>query len=481
MSTRLVNFLIVILLVSLFTPESQAQQNLEKLLKSPILKNASVSMLVVDVTTGDTLFKNDPYRSLTPASTLKLFSTSTALELLGKDFTFKTEIGYSGTIDSNGTLNGDIYIIGHGDPCLGAERFGDFYYKPDTFLNIWVKSIQDAGIKKVNGRIIGDPSEFCFPFQQGTWHYGDVGNYYGAPVSGLSIYENTYNLFFATGFFDGDSTRLLGQEPVIPGMKFINRVISKSTGGDQAYIFGGAESNNRIIKGSLPTKQNKFKIKGAIPNPPLFAAQELQQHLIGKGITVSGDAVVISEGSRNPIIKPLFISNSPVLKRICDATNLWSLNLYAETLAVQCGLTLKSKPDNSYESIKNFWKMKGMNTEGLYIVDGSGLSGFNAVNAAQLVFLLQYMKTKSSLSEEFESTLPVAGNSGTLTKYCMYGSAKNRIHAKGGSMTRVRSMAGYAETKTGKQLAFAIIINNYDEKGEIKALMEEILNAIAEM
>ncbi len=461
---------------------STAQSDFEVWLKQPVLHNASVSILGIDASTGDTLFEKDAERSLTPASVMKLFSTATALEMLGRDFKFKTEIAYSGSIDSQGNLHGDIYIVGYGDPCLGAERFAELYLKPVHFIDTWAKAIKDAGIKKVNGAIVGDPSAFCFPFQYGSWLYEDVGNYYAAPLSGLSIFENLYKLHFVTGFFDGDSTRLLGSEPEISGMTFTNKVVSATKGGDQSYIFGGAECNHKIIKGSLPVKQSKFTIKGSIPNPPLYAAERLCDALTKANISVGKPPRALDEQEQRPPLKTIYTTWSPPLKRICDATNLWSLNLYADHLAIQCAVNQNKTAIEAGVVLLDFWKTKGMNTRGLKIVDGSGLSVFNTVNAGHLVYLLHYMKKKSALAEVFETTLPVAGKSGTLSRYCVYGSGKERIKAKGGSMTGVRSMAGYANTKSNKQIIFAVIINNYDESnGEIRKTLEDLLNMIAEM
>lgn len=459
---------------------ANAQTEIDNWLKNPILKNASVGLLVVDTRSGDTLFAQNAELSLTPASCMKLFSTSTALEILGKDFTFKTEIACTGILDSSGTLHGNIYIIGYGDPCLGSERFADHYLKPINFMDEWVKAIKNSGIKKVDGFIAGDPSAFCFPFQPGSWLYEDVGNYYGAPISGLSIYENYYKLHLATGFSDGDSTKLLGMEPQIPGYTFLNRVVSATRGGDQSFIIGGSGCSNKLIIGSLPVKKTRFTIKGSVDNPPLWAAQLFTDALEKNGIMVNGDARVVSEGEYRPPVKLLYTTQSPPLKRICDATNLWSLNLYAEHLAIAAAMQLKAENGKWYSKIVDFWKSKGMDTDGLNIIDGSGLSVFNTITASQLVYLLNYMQTNSKTESLLFSTLPVTANSGTLSRYCQYGTGKGKIHAKGGSMTGVRSMAGYARPDSGKEIVFAVIINHYDDsKGDIRKHVEDLLNIIA--
>lgn len=463
-----------------FSAAAFSQQSFDNWLKNPLLKNASVGLLVIDARTGDTLFQHNPRLSLTPASCMKLFSTATALEVLGKDYSFSTEIACSGVPDSAGTLHGNVYIIGYGDPCLGSDRFADYYLKPLNFIGEWVKAIKNAGIKKIDGCVIGDPSQFCYPFQPGSWLYEDVGNYYGAPVSGLSIYENMYKLHFGTGISDGDSTLLLGMEPQIPGYTFINKVISATKGGDQSFIIGGSGCSSKTIIGSLPVKQTRFTIKGSVDNPPLWAAQLLSEALAKNGVTVTQTARSLPEGEYRPPVKVLYTTKSPPLKRICDATNLWSLNLYAEHLAIASAQQLQATPTTWFPKIVEFWKNKGMDTDGLQMMDGSGLSVFNTVTVSQLVYLLRYMHYNAKTQGTLMTTLPVAGNSGTLTRYCQYGTGKGKIHAKGGSMKGVRAMAGYARPDSGKEIVFAVIINHYDDsKGDIKKHVEDLLNIIA--
>ncbi|HPG73981.1 MAG TPA: D-alanyl-D-alanine carboxypeptidase, partial [Bacteroidales bacterium] len=237
-----------------------------------------------------------------------------------------------------------------------------------------------------------------------------------------------------------------------------------------------------VLSETPPVKQSKFTIKGSIPNPPLYAAELLCDALTKANISVGKPPRALDEQEQRPPLKTIYTTWSPPLKRICDATNLWSLNLYADHLAIQCAVNQNKTATEAGVVLQDFWKTKGMNTRGLKIVDGSGLSVFNTVNAGHLVYLLHYMKKKSALAEVFETTLPVAGKSGTLSRYCVYGSGKDRIKAKGGSMTGVRSMAGYANTKSNKQIIFAVIINNYDESnGEIRKTLEDLLNMIAEM
>lgn len=466
----------LIALVSLVCLTHSIAQNPEfvnKFLNTDCFENASFTLYAIDLETNETLMSYDIKRSLAPASVQKLFSTAATLELYNKEYRFKTELAYSGKIDNNGVLNGDIYIIGYGDPTLGSSRFQNHY---SNYLTNWVNAIKSAGIKEINGNIIGDPSEFCYPEINDKWLWEDIANHYASPACGLCINDNIYSLYFKTGNTEGAPTTLLRMEPEIEGYSFTNYVTSSSTGGDQAYIFGGPESTNRIIKGTLPWNNQSFRIKGIIADPPLFAAKILKQEFEKAGINVDGVAQTKPTASVRPAVKILNTLYSPVLKDIVTLTNMWSVNLYAEHLGVLCSLFLKNEINQAELALEEFWKNKGMDINGLILEDACGLSHFNTINSEQLVFLLKYMYRSKSF-EDFKSSLPVIGESGTMQWYCRRGSAKSKIWAKGGSMKRVRSFAGYANTKSGKTIAFAIIINNYTcNDYSIKLNLESFFN-----
>jgi len=440
-------------------------------------ENASFSIYAIDLETNDTLISYDIGRSLAPASVQKLFATAAAIELYKHEYRFKTELTYSGTITTNGILDGDIYIIGYGDPTLGSSRFQNHY---SNYLEHWVEKMKSLGIKQINGNIIGDPSEFCYPEINDKWLWEDIANHYASPACGLCINDNIYSLYFKTGNTEGAPTELLRMEPAIEGYSFTNYVTSSAKGGDQAYIFGGPESNNRIIKGTLPWNNKSFKIKGIVANPPLFAAQLLKKEIENAGIKISGKAKSKAKDDKRPNVTVINTLYSPQLKDIIILTNMWSVNLYAEHLGALCSRFRKNNLNDAPNALKEFWISKGMNSKGLVLEDACGLSHFNTINSSHLVFILKYMYNSDNF-EVFKSSLPVVGISGTLQWYCRRSSAKSNIWAKGGSMKRVRSFAGYASSNSGKNIAFAIIVNNYDCNDYIiKDSFESFFNTMIE-
>ncbi len=451
------------------------------------MKHASIGFIAIDAATGKTLVSKNPDLSLTPASTMKLVTTATAMELFGPKHRFKTTIEYHGTIDKEKKiLSGDIYITGGGDPTLGSTHFKSSY---GDFINEWVFAIKQLGIDSINGRIIGDGSYFNDNTIPGSWIWSDIGNYYGSGPWGLSIMDNTYELNLKSGPNDGDPTEVISTEPEMKDIIFDNQIKASNVNRDNGYIYGAPYSNHRILGGTIPKNRSKFTIKGSIPNPPLFAAQLLNEKLIASGLKVSKAPTCIydmkSDDAVTKISKTtIFTTNSPMLKDIIKRTNMKSVNLYAEHLLIHAGLKLGSNDDteSASEFIDNFWRNKGINVGGMFINDGSGLSRKDAVTVRQLAKIALYMNKKSAYKTEFCASLPVAGKSGTLSSMCRSGSGNGRVHAKSGSMSRVKSYAGYIDTQSGKTIGFAVILNNYTgSNSAARRKIETILNAIAAM
>lgn len=445
------------------------------------LKNASIGFFAYDLDSGTIIAELNGNKSLVPASTLKLVTTASAIELLGAKKQFNTTIQYSGIIDSNGILEGNIYIIGSGDPCLGAKRYKAHY---GDFINKWALAIQKLGIDSINGSIIGDASIFNYKSVPDTWIWGDLGNYFGATASGLSIYENKYEITLKSGN-PGEITEVIKIKPSIPDLKFENLVLSKNTRKDEAYIYGAPHQYNRIIRGAIPANRSQFVIKGSIPDPTFLAAYKLDTALsvLGIGISTNPSTVKLSSTKRPKQLTSVTTTKSPQLSSIIKKTNMHSINLYAEHFINLIALTKDSlgSTQKGTEEIISFWKSKGMDVNGFFMEDGSGLSRFNGITAKQLVYILQYMNRSKNITY-FKSSLPVAGKSGTLRSLGKNTVATNNINAKSGYMTRVRSYSGYVKTKNNKNIAFALIVNNYNCTAyQMKKKMELIMVKLAEI
>jgi len=458
---------------------------IQKLIKDEDLKNASVSFYAYDLDSNKIISGISSSRSLVPASTMKLVTTATALEMMGSGKRFSTTIKYSGEIDTNCVLQGNIYIVGGGDPALGSARYKRHY---GDFLDKWATAILNLGIDSINGQVIGDASIFSEQMIPPTWIWGDLGNYYGAGPCGLSIYENRCTLTLQSGK-KGDSTYISCVKPYVPNLAFDNYVKGMITSKDQSYIYGAPYQEGRIIKGGIPVNQDEFFVDGSIPDPTYLAAFELDMKLREIGVKLANPSTTLRKLKAKDIeFKKekrhiVTTTRSPSLASLISATNMHSINLYAEHLMNQIGVYKYRHGDTGSGTVATyqFWKEKGLDVEGLYVNDGSGLSRFNAITAKQLVGILQLM-FESKNYKIFLKSLPVAGKSGTLTNVGRGTAASGRVMAKSGTMTRVKSYAGYVKTKSKKNIAFAIIANNYNcSAREMRKKMEKVMIKLAEI
>jgi len=444
-------------------------------------KTASIAFLAIDINSGETLAELNSFTSLKPASTQKLLTTAAALEILGSDYRFETRIEYSGTIDSlSKTLHGDIYITGSGDPSLGSEHFEQT--KRHQFLNQWVKAIKETGIKRIDGRIIADagilPNDNIPP----SWSWINIGNYFGAAPNGLTIFDNLYRIHFTTAAI-GSSTQITKTDPYIPGLSFENYSKAAHIWYDKSNIFGAPYTYHRVVKGELPANKKNFKVKGAIPDPAFLAAYILDSLLTNEDISISGEPTTNrSTSTDNNTSKTLIHTTfSPTLNDIVYQTNQKSINLFAEHLLLETALNRGIPPETeiALDSLISFWANKGMDTQGLILYDGSGLSQYNAINAQQMVFLLKYMKTQSTEFHSFERSLSIAGKTGTLEFMFKNTPSQGLLIAKSGTIDNVKAYAGYTKTKLGRDIAFYIMINNYTGKTSLTTKrIETLLNAI---
>jgi len=445
------------------------------------LRNSLIGFFAVDTKTQKSVIEVNADYSLATASIMKVITTATAVLTLGENFTYSTKIEYDGELNkANGTLNGNIYIKGGGDPTLGSPRFHD-----SKFLKNWCDAISNMGIKQINGAIVGDAQVFEDATTPPGWSWADIGNYYGAGACGLSVYDNSYYVHFRSEEA-GKLTTIFNIAPPIPGLVFQNFVLGSDINEDRAYIYGAPYSNDRVIRGTIPKNSSDFKIRGSIPDPALLVAQQLTDELTKKEIKIKDNPTTVRtlliEGKYEAKSRQVITQTvSPELKSIVNLTNMHSINLYAEHLIKTIGWV--QKKDGSLRqgivSTTEFWKKKGMDTNGFLISDGSGLSKGNTVTARQFVFVLNAMLQDEKNFESFNQSLPVAGVSGTMKSFGNNTIMEKKLRAKSGTIDGVRSYAGYVETQSGKTVAFAVMVNNYTcSSSSVKNKIEKVLEVL---
>ena len=437
------------------------------LLQAPYMRGVSFSLVVKDVQEGRTVYSYDTDRLQSPASVLKTVATATALEILGEDYRYPTTLEYDGILE-NGTLEGNLYIKGSGDPSLGSSHFAPGQNK---FLSTWIAALQKAGIKHITGSVISDESIFDTEGVSIKWLREDMGNYYAPGSYGISIFDNMYKLSLQTGAA-GTRPVLKGTEPDIPFIRFKNYLKAAPVSSDSAYIIGAPLDDVRYLYGVLPANREAYVLKGDIPDPALYLARYLTDQLQQKGIRVDGSPscyrIEVEEnrwkkGERKEIVT----TYSPTLREIASICNHVSHNLYADALVKTVGLQYKPRRNEMISSfgrgvqvVKEYWEKKGLDVFPLRMNDGSGLAPADKVSAGFMGELLVYMATESAVSDAFIASLPQAGIEGSVRNFLKGSKLQGKAHLKSGGITGVRSYAGYI-TKDGKTYAVAVFSNNY--------------------
>ena len=463
----------ILLSMCMYTAEGQTRDNVTEAMKNVLgsddFKGASVSMLAV-TGDGDTLLCHDSGRLLIPASNMKLVSTALAMHSLGPDYRYGTGIGYSGTIE-DGTLRGDLYIIGGGDPTIGSAN--PIATPLDTLFGEWMEMISDTGISHIEGNIVGDGRFFSGMDGHPTWEVCDAGTYYGTGTSGLSFYENVQDFNVSAGEKPGDPVNIEPGYPETPWMEFIYSCTTGKPGtGNSLYFYPDSFYPCGEMRGTFAVDRQPRTEHAANRFPEYTLAWYFWRFLADNGIEseegpadtgpVFGICVMPQDSLK--IIGRTF---SAPLSDIIAETNRKSNNLYAETLMKTLGKEYCGSGcyDSSYVAVRGLLEETGVTGHKTIIRDGSGLSRENLLSADFLCDLLMKM-TLSPSFEDFFNSLPRPGGIGTL-EYEMQSvpfSIKDRIRMKSGSMGGVRCLSGYIIPETGARedmIIFSLLVNGY--------------------
>ncbi|WP_317166275.1 D-alanyl-D-alanine carboxypeptidase/D-alanyl-D-alanine endopeptidase [Spirosoma agri] len=455
--------------------------SVEAFQSGPAARFGTVALSVRRASDGLELIGFNAHQSLPSASTLKLITTATALSVLGSNYTYTTTLEYDGTIKDS-VLTGNVYIRGSGDPSLGSWRFPN-YFDLNALLTYWSTAVKAAGIRRIEGAVVGDASLYDDLTTPDTWPFGDLGNYYGASLSALTINENLYRVFFKTGKSVNVPASVLRTDPVLPYLTFRNMVVTDAPNtGDHVNIYGTPFMNQQWLTGKVPIGEpaNEFSVKGSMPDPAFFTAFALQEKLKQDKIVVTGSPLSVGGGLPNTVSalgKRTLLNQhrSPTLVELVQQTNFQSINLYAEALLRTTALALNKtvrSTSSSIDAITTFWKSKGVTLDGFRIRDGSGLSAVGALTADNMTGILSAMSRDKAFPQFYE-TIPIVGQTGTVRSLARGTVAAGKIRAKSGSIEGVRAYAGYFRTADGELLSFCVLVNKFTP-GQNRAVTAEL-------
>jgi D-alanyl-D-alanine carboxypeptidase/D-alanyl-D-alanine-endopeptidase (penicillin-binding protein 4) len=483
------------LALSMAVPLSAASlaQEIERLLDAaPVARSAFWGIEIVDLASGKTLYSRNNNRLFVPASNAKLFTTALALDRLGPDFRFQTRLLSEAAPDAEGRVYGAVRLLGGGDPNLSARavpyRIGPTTGNPLAPLEDLADQAVAHGLKHIEGGIIADDSWYVWePFPDG-WALDDTQYEYGAPVSALTINDNTFTVTVRPGARAGD----LAELTLVPPLEYYeidNRVRTAPAGAERkVHLDRGPGSHQLRLWGTLPVRAPGEVLMLAMSDPPAYAAEALLRALQDRGVIVEGGVAV---EHRFPNEEPLAATpagfelarrdSAPLIEDLRITAKV-SQNLHAELALRAVGRARRQAGSRQagLEELKAFLGEIGIAPEAVSLSDGSGLDRSDLVTPAAVIKLLRHMYA-SPARDSWLSLLPVGGQDGSLSARFSEGPATGHIHAKTGTLNHVTTLSGYAERRDGSWVAFSILVNNYNgQAAEVRGVMDRICTLIVE-
>ncbi|MDR2204844.1 MAG: D-alanyl-D-alanine carboxypeptidase/D-alanyl-D-alanine-endopeptidase [Flavobacteriaceae bacterium] len=432
----------------ILSPQEKIDAGIYSMISDPVLKNAKWGFMVYDPKTDKIISAYNECSPLIPASTTKLLTTETALNLLGENFMWTTQLEYSGEIDENGILNGNLYIVGSGDPSLGSGKAGAYSYY--TLVSDFISALKSKGIKKVNGNIVIQTAFFKDNKRK-------------------ILPKNIVWMDFGTYYLPTGTTENIDDSKEKSAME--QNSFSKT----KNYFYVSTDEVLRTDEFS----GEKFTTK--LPDAPAYLANTMRTSMIKRGIGVSGKVVTKMQDLEPENREVLSTYKSPPLSEIVFYTNQHSDNDLAEATLKMVGFqkygdqTLESGKKVVMEHLENI----SFDTDGFNYADGSGLSRNHSVSPYSQVKFLSSLMDEPYFKTYFDS-LPIGGQTGTL-KRMFLGNGNGHIFAKTGTLNKVKTLAGFLKTSTGKTLIFSVLINNYaGSNDQVKARIERLLEPVLE-
>lgn len=480
---------------------AELQARIEAVLDKPELAQAIVGIKVASLDTGRVLFESNANKLLRPASNMKLYTVAAAIDRLTPGYRFITSVYARARPDSAGIVRGDLTIYGRGDPSIAARFNNGNYFKGIDDL---AARIVAAGVKRVEGDLVGDESYFTGPQYGSGWNWDDLTWWYGAEVSALTANDNALDLFVKPGMQVG-ALALITTGPPNPLLKIINKVTTAPKGTKRDLsIYRALASDELEISGSIALDDPGYTGGVGISRPALLFVYLLRASLAQRGVIIGGTTRTLAAShfggvSIDPVQTnslnhrtsipggpPVEIAQmqSPPFSMIAALTLKPSQNLYTELIlrtlgkvvtptpaSVNAGSTTgattipsidagRTSEEAGIEVVRAFLNEAGVMASPLALNDGSGLSRNDMITAEGSLQLLTYMH-RHRYATAFRDALPIAGVDGTLRNRMKGTVAENNLRAKTGTLSSASSLSGYVTTAAGEELVFSIMVNNY--------------------
>lgn len=442
------------------------------------MRHALVGVCVMDVATGKTRAAYNEHTAFTPASLTKIITAATVLRLYPADSRWNTQVGYTGYIDNNGVLHGDIVIRGCVDPSLSNE-YGS---RPSgAFLDTVAIAIARAGIQAIEGDIVADAS-LCSMETSSQWLAEDLGWYYGAGCYGINYRGNSYDLYLRTGAA-GTQPVILGTSTTVAPVAYRNHLVAGEK--DSSFVSVVPYAEQCFLSGIVPAHRDNFVLPCSMTDPPLTLACDVKQRLQAAHISVAGRAVTdrLLREERKALptqTVTLCCYSSDELLQMVETMLHHSDNLYAEALLRYVALSQDTVATASTALAieREIWKNAGLDTEAMQLYDGSGLARKNAVTPYFLASFLSQAYGMPQLGAAFVSAFPEAGREGSVKSFMTRQQLPGTLRLKSGSMGGVICYAGYY-IEGGNTYAVVLMCNHHTcRNAQVRALYEKLLRVV---
>jgi len=469
---------------------AELQSRIAQVLSKPELAPAMVGIKVTSLQTGRVLFEENANKLLRPASNMKLYTVAAGLDRLSPDFRFVTSVYAAAKPDGNGVIKGDLTIYGRGDPSIAARFNSGNYLKGIDDL---ATRIAAAGVKRVEGDLVGDETYFTGPQYGSGWEWEDLQWYYGAEVSALTVNDNALDLFVKPGAQVG-APAVITTGPPDPLLRIVNNVVTGARGTKRELNAYRALAGDQLeITGSIALDDKGYTGGLGISRPALLFAYLLRASLSQHGVNVKGKTRTIDarpaagfviQPLKSPDVSPgsarveIASLQSVPFSAVAAQTLKPSQNLYTEIILRTLGTVVppavntpnidRTSESDGLEVVKTFLREAGINPASLVLSDGSGLSRNDMITAEATIQLLTYMH-RHRYASVFRDALPIAGVDGTLRNRFKGTPAENNLRAKTGTLSSANSLSGYVRDAAGEELAFSIMVNNYPQDADVRA------------
>ncbi len=462
--------------------EYTPQEYIDKVIKkNHNYRNAVAAIKAVDKD-GKVIAEWNSNLPVLTASTLKTVTCGLALAYLGEDYKFTTSVKHSGII-KNGVLYGDIWIVGGADPTLGADD--GVAFKVDSVFGVWVEGMEKLGIRKVEGNIVVDDTYIGREVIPASWTWGNIGYDYGSAPSGLPFHRDVQKVRIVPGKQVGDKPQVIVLYPQIPNFKYMNNLTTEAAkSGDHSEYFCSDLAKVGKFAGSVPLDRDTISISISNKFSYLSCGAAFRDFALSKGITIGPNIIPVEEADSTELFD-IATTYSPELWKIVGRTLVISDNFYAETLFKTLGKKMfgEGTYSASKKAAKRILDSLGVNTVGYTQDDGSGLSRQNYLSPAFFCNFFSVMAQQPCF-ERFVEAFPYSGV-GTLRNVLTAKKFDKKtalaVHAKSGSLSNVKTYAGYVYggPKHGL-IKFAILVNNYScPTREIQKHLEGFMYSLA--